>query len=36
MSTAHQKIVVYLVFAFSSVFYYSMITAGSIGGYTSH
>lgn len=36
MSTAHQKIWVYLilVFAFSSVFYYRMITSGSISGYT--
>lgn len=36
MSTAHKKILVYLVllFAFSSVFYYLMITAGSISGYT--
>lgn len=36
MSTTHQKILVYLVlvFGFSSVFYYIMITSGSIGGYT--
>lgn len=36
MSTAHRKILVYLVltFAFSSPFYYWMIAAGAIGGYT--
>ena len=36
MATAHKKILVYLVltFAFSSIFYYRMITAGAIGGYT--
>ena len=36
MSTAHKKILVYLVlvFAFSSVFYYLMIASGAISGYT--
>ncbi|MCB0081793.1 MAG: hypothetical protein KDE47_12720, partial [Caldilineaceae bacterium] len=36
MSTVRKKILVYLVlvFAFSSVFYYLMITSGSISGYT--
>ena len=36
MSIAHKKILVYLalVFVFSAVFYYIMITTGSISGYT--
>ena len=35
MSTAHKKIITYvvLVFAFSAVFYYRMIASGSISGY---